>query len=42
MTIGRSLSGGFWSVFVGGGCRLSVAHMLSAIYMYIECRTKAH
>ena len=39
MTIGRSVPGGLWSVFVGGGgvfdCRLSGVHMLSAIYMYI-------
>ena len=39
MTIGRSVPGGLWSVFVGGGgvydCRLSGVHRLSAIYMYI-------
>ena len=39
MTIERSVSGGLWSVFVGGGgvfdFRLSGVHMLSAIYIYV-------
>ena len=39
MSIGRSVPGGLWFVFVGGGgvfdCRLSGVDMLSAIYICI-------